>query len=303
MAAKLSKKKLVMAKDSILHEGSFLEKEAFNLKVTKEELIEQLAAMYDGGKKNSQYKAVISNSNLNVAHVSEEELQKLQVVKTRRKTRQKAKAPVAPPKPDDSKTAESNLHNADEEEISAEMIEAILKKKEELEAQIKTAEDSERNAKEVVKIRECTFKKAQEVFEKAQKALDTAEDELKLAYEEVTRTSSEVTEVRSALAKIEETVEKARRKVFLVSPWYKGELPKYGTFISTVEMDRCVLQEVPEEYLPEMTVNGILLFDLVPDYKKARNFVGLVSMYELENKEYALLIDDSRVQALLDMTI
>lgn len=303
MGAKLSKKKLISVKEAILHEGSFLEKEAFNLKVTKEELMDQLAAMYDGGKKNSQYKAVLSNSNLNVTHVSEDELQKMQVVRTR-KTRQKAKAPVAPPKPNDSETAVSTkLHNADEGEISAEMIEAILKKKKEIEAQIVTAEESEKKLKDVVKIREHTVEKAKEVFEKAQKALDTAEAELKLAYDEVTRISSEVNEARLALDKIEEMVEKAKRKVYLVSPWYSGELPKYGTLISTVEMDRCVLQEVPEEYLPEMNVEGILLFDFVPDYKKARNFIGLVSMYELENKGYSVLNDDERVERLLKMTI
>ena len=76
-----------------------------------------------------------------------------------------------------------------------------------------------------------------------------------------------------------------------------------GTFFSTVEMEGVTLQNVPEEYLPEASLEGVLLFDFVPDYKKARVFCGLVAKYELEETPYKLLVSDERVKALLKMHI
>ena len=61
--------------------------------------------------------------------------------------------------------------------------------------------------------------------------------------------------------------------------------------------------EVSEDYLPAASVEGILLFDYVPDYRKARLFAGLVAQFELEENPYKLLVSDERVKELLKMYI
>ena len=311
---RITKKKLTAAKEAILHDGSFFEKEASQLGISKNDLMERLAAIYDGGKKNTQYKAVVCNSNKNAALIPEDELKKLQAMtaaattpKAKKATRGKKAAastnPAIVKSNDSTEVKEESLAEqkpSDSAEEITEIAEMLQEKKAELEKQLVAVENAERTAKEVLQVRAQTLEKAKEVFEKAKLAMEKAEEDLYQAELERERTEAEASDVRSALTKVEEGLEVERNKVYLVAPWYSGKWPSLGTFISSEELDRCVYQDVPEEYLPDMSVEGILKFDYVPDYKKARKFVGLVTMFELQGKKYKALITDNRVKELVE---
>lgn len=282
--AKISEKRLREVKDRILHSGSYMVKEAFEMGIPQEELIEQLERMYPGGRKNSQYKAVITTSKRNASRVPEEELGRMRILP--KPTRQaKASAPAPTPAPVDP-------------------MEELLHRKDELQKQLVASASSLKEAEAILAIRQEALADANAVLKKAQQAVKKAEAEEVEAMQAVRKEQEQRAKVQEALEQVEEEIQELKEKtIYLVDPWFNGTLPEYGTFLSTVEMEGVEIQEVPEDYLPGASLEGVLLFDFVPDYKKARVFCGLVAKFELEENSYQLLVSDERVKELLKMYI
>ena len=285
-----NEKKLRGIKERILHSGSYIEKEAFELGIPKDQLLQELERMYPGGRNNSQYKAVITTSKRNASHVPAEELDKLRVLP--KPTRQKASVSTPAPAPVPAPAT------------PADTMEGLLRKKEGLQKELVTCATSLEKAEAILAIRQEALSDAQDVLEKAQIAVQQAEAEEAEAKAAVQQAQVHQAEAQQELQGIEQAIKELREKtIYLVDPWYSGELPTFGTFISTVEMEGVKTQEVSEDYLPEASLEGVLLFDFVPDYKKARVFCGLVAQFELEENPYHLIVSDERVKKLLKMYI
>jgi hypothetical protein len=296
MAKKISEKKLCDVVGRVLHDGSYLEVEAFNLKVPVEELKLQLRRMYPGGCKNSQYKAVLTTSSRNAEHVPKEELEKLRIIpKPSRKTRVPAPASAQTPAP---------ALPAPEPEPTLNPMELLLRKKEELRKEQADCDARCESAKSILQIRTDALSSAKSVLQKAQAAVKKAEADKAEAETAVRQAEVAAKQVQAAVRQTDSEIkELTARTIYLVDPWYSGELPEYGTFLSTTEMEGVQKEVVPSEYLPKDTLEGVLLFDWVPDYRTARVFCGLVQKLELEEKPYTLLVTDERVKELLKMYI
>jgi len=190
-------------------------------------------------------------------------------------------------------------------------MEELLRKKEELQKKLVNCTSSLKEAEAILQIRQGSLKDAEAVLKKAQEALSAAvtavaesETSVKIATTTVQQAQAQQAQAPQELQGVEKAIQELKEKsVYLIDPWYTGELPQYGTFLSTVEMERVTVEEVPEEYIPGRTLDGVLLFDFVPDYYKARDFCGLVAKFELEEMPYTILVSDGRVKELLKMYI
>ena len=186
----------------------------------------------------------------------------------------------------------------------ADPMEELRRNKDELQRKVASCAASLEEAEEILQIRQGALKEAQGLLEKAQLAVKKAEADEAEAKTEVQQAQAELAKVQGEIQQVEQEIQELREKsIYLIDPWFTGTLPEYGTFLSTVEMEGVKTQAVPEEYLPEASLEGVLLFDFVPDYKKARVFCGLVAKFELEETPYSLLVSDERVKKLLDMYI
>jgi len=314
MAKKISVKKLREVKERILHDGSFLEKEAFDLKISKEDLIDQLIAMYEGGKKNTQLKAVLETSAKNSSRIPKEELEKYTfTVKTRKRKTTASNTEVNIPSFAPKLTATSESESESEPELTptsapesvSDLIDMLSEKKNTLEKEMPFKKEAFEKAHVIFQIREETLLESQQLLEKAQIAAEKAKIELEEAKMSLEQAKTALQESEFSMLELEEQIQVLKAKnIYLVGPWYTGTLPKYGTFFSTEAIDGIDVlnvQEVPEKYLPEATLDGVLLFDYVPDYKKARIFCGLIKQFKEENKEFTLLVNNTSLQQLIEM--
>ena len=193
----------------------------------------------------------------------------------------------------------------------ADRMEELLHKREKLQRQNADCASFLEKAEAILDIRQGGLADAKAVLEKAKKALSAAvtavaesETSVKIATIAVQQAQAQQAQAQQELRGVEQAIQELKEKsVYLIDPWYTGELPQYGTFLSTAERKGVTIEEVPEEYIPERTIDGVLLFDFVPSYEKARVFCGLVAKYEIEGTPYQLLVSDERVEELLKMYI
>lgn len=301
MAKKLTEERLNRIKKEVLHGGGCLEKLAAEWNYTLEALREMLAAAYDGGVKNTQFKAIIRNSDRNASRLSKEELAKLQGMVTLKLVKQaKPLTVVLAPAIVPTTTEASPAPVVTPEDPMKE----LLRKKDDLQGELDLCKASLEQATDILGIRQKIYDKAKAVLEDAKKVAQNAEAEVTESQKLAQQAQEQYENVQDELRRVEAEIQELREKsIYLIDPWYNGELPEYGTFISSVEMEGVSVQEVPEEYLFKATVEEILLFDYVPDYKKARLFAGLVAKFELEGISYKLLVSDDRVKSLLEIYI
>lgn len=160
------------------------------------------------------------------------------------------------------------------------------------------------STKEILSIRQQTLENARGVLEKAQNAFSQAEAEVLETQKSIQSWEKGMDDVRQELQELETEIN--NKKVYLVNPLYRGELPEIGTFISSSEIEDLKgisVEEVPAEYIPEDKLESVFLFEKISEYRKAIAFVGLVIKYELEGKSYNLIVEDERVEALMKMNI
>ena len=248
---------------NVLNRGKTLQDEALHFGTDKDTLIKM------GNEKFSH-----SPEWENCKRVSAQR-EKKQVLKKTFSSQMNALAPTSAPSPTSAPTP-------------------ALREKEKLQKRVASCASSLEAAEAILAVRKEALTDARSVLEKVQLAVENAEADEAEANAAVQRAEEQQATVQAELQQVEEKIQKVKEKtIYLVDPWFKGVLPEYGTFISTVEM----------EYLPEVTLAGVLLFDYVPDYKKARLFAGLVAKFELEENPYHLLVSDERVKELLKMYI
>ena len=272
---------------SVLNRGKTLRDEAQRLGMKPEELLQM------GDKKFTH-----STEWENCKRLSEKR-EKKQVLQKRNSA---IKAPA--PAPTNASTPTPTPEPAPAPAAPADPMEELLRRKEELQREVAEFASSLEKAREILQIRQESLSDAQSVLEKAQAAVQKAEAEEADAKAVVQETQEQRGKIQQELQVVEQEIQRLKEKtVYLIDPWFTGELPEDGTFFSTVEMEGVTLREVPEEYLPEASLEGVLLFDFVPDYKKARVFCGLVTQFELEETPYSLLVSDERVKELLKMYI
>ena len=160
------------------------------------------------------------------------------------------------------------------------------------------------STKEILSIRQQTLENARGVLEKAQNAFSQAEAEVLETQKSILSWEKGMDDVRQELQELETEIN--NKKVYLVNPLYRGELPEIGNFISSSEIEDLKgisVEKVPAEYIPEDKLEGVFLFEKISEYRKAIAFVGLVIKYELEGKSYNLIVEDERVEALMKMNI
>ncbi len=285
--AKLTRKRLDEVRKRILHGGDFLERVAFDWKLPVEKLKEQLEGTYEGGKKNSQYKAIIQTSERNSSRIPKEELEKLRILP---KSTRRAKTSTPTPAP--VQTAQTP---------AAGPMEGLLQKKEALQRKLAKKDLSLRKTREILRDKENDLTKAIAEFEKAQEAVLETRIALIEAQESMRQEDLQHETIRQELKAVEEEIQ--RNQVYLVAPWYSGVFPQYGTFFSTVEMEGVQVLESTEVIKPKFDDMLSAGFDLGSEYMNALAFVALVQEYILKGQSHSVLNTDPRVQKLLDKHI
>ena len=287
MAKKLSSNKLRELKERILHRGDYLELVAFEWKLPLEILKRQLEATYDGGRKNSQYKAIIQTSERNASKIPEEDLAKMKIEP--KPTRQaKASAIHALAVPAEISTA-------------ADSREELLRKRDELKEKASDCASSLEQAKAILDIRQRALADAQAVLAKAQAAVKNAKFDVAEAKKTQQRVKAQQVKALQDLQQIEEKIQKSQ--VYLVAPWYSGDFPELGTFFSTEEREGFQILKPAEPIEPDFKDMVSADFNQVSEYVSALCFVSLVQEYILKGKAHHVLNTDPRVQKLLDKHI
>lgn len=282
MAKKISIKKLSEVKERVLHGGDCLERVAFEWRLPLEVLKEQLEATYDGGRKNSQYKAIIQTSERNASRVPEEELERMRILpKPKRQAKASKPAPVSA--------------------AQADPMEELLRKRDELQKQLVARASSLEEAEAILGIRQGALSDVKAVLKKVQCAVQQAEAEEAEAKTAVQQAQTRKAETQAALQKLEEEIQ--RSQVYLVAPWFSGELPTFGTFLSTVRMEEFQVIKPAEPIEPDFKDMVSAGFDQVSEYVSALCFVSLVQEYILKGEAHSVLNTDPRVQKLLDKHI
>ena len=298
--AKISDRKLKEVKERILHGGSYLELEAFELQVPKEELRYALQHVCNGGVKSGEYKAMIRNSEATSSRIPEEELAKLCILPKPSKRRATSSTQ------EERLPAEQviNLMPPVEDESDLDPMEMLLREKEDLEKEYEATSNGLEKAKKILELREETAKKAESALQSAQALAKNAKEDVKRARHSVQNAECSVNECNVAIQRVMEEIEQLKlNTVYLVDPWYTGEMPTYGTLLSTVELNGVTVQQAEEEYFPEATLQGVLMFDQVSDYKKSLEFCALVIQHIIEGKCYRLCVSDERIKSMLKMYI
>ena len=278
-----------------VHSGrTCLMQEANNLGITLEELIAMGDEVHKGKRKGNEREKEWAQTK----RESGKRDKKMQPRK-RKPATTSVPAPTSTPTPAPgiAATPAPEVPALEPTAASADPMEKLFQKKGEIQKELVTCATSLEVAEAILAIRQKTLSDAQSVLQKVQAAVQKAQTEVQKAQTEVQKAQTEVQKAQQELQLVEQKIKE--KTIYLVDPWFTGELPKYGTFLSTVEMEGVKTQAVSEEYLPEETVDDVFLFNFVPDYKKARVFCGLVAKFELEETSYSLLVSDERVKELL----
>ena len=135
----------------------------------------------------------------------------------------------------------------------------------------------------------------------AQEKLKIAEDAVKKAENSWKKISGELDGLINTKKEIMEKIEEIDSKViYLVAPNYKGEKPEFGTLISVIPMDGAKVEDVSEVMmLTELSSEDMFLFESMEEAKAVYQYIKLVTMYFVEDKDYKLLIDSEAVIKLL----
>ena len=299
--AKITGRKLEEVKQRILHEGSCLEREAFDLQLPMEELRYLLQRRCNGGVKSSEYKAILRNSETTASRIPKEELSRLRIPPKPVKRKTSDSAPV----PTECTPAEKLLETAlPVEESSMDPMDELVLRKCKLEEELEFRNFSLEKAKEILSVRLETLKSAKSALQRAQAYAQTAEAEVEEARLDLRYAEDKLTETQVEANQVLTDIEDLKTNtIWLIDPWYSGPIPEYGILISNVELEGVTVQQVEEEYLPEPTLEGVMKFEHVPDYKRALEFCGLVTKFELEDKSYRLCVSDEKLKELLKVYI
>ena len=159
------------------------------------------------------------------------------------------------------------------------------------------AEDKVKKALEEVDAVEKRLKQAKANLAKAKKEQKDAEAELNDSKDSLEKWQECLQNIENQIAELEHQV------VYLVAPGYHGEMPKYGTLVSSVEIPDVPGVTIEEtngvELVSPLSAEDMFLFDTMQEAKQAYKYLRLVIKYALSDKEYHLLVDSEEIKILL----
>ena len=175
-------------------------------------------------------------------------------------------------------------------------------------AEISSEEQTLNAASSILEIRMNAVTETQRVFNEAKKALQTAKSEQKDAQKAVDTATSKLEKLNTLLSDIEQKIEAERNKtIYLVAPGYIGEIPSFGTFVSTAEIEgvSTKIEQIAPEFKIKPDFEDMLNagYDSAQEYAKALQFVGLITQYIYNEKQYSVLVSDKRIEELLAVHI
>lgn len=166
-------------------------------------------------------------------------------------------------------------------------------------------------ATSILNIRNKKFTDTQKVFNEAKQALEVAKLEKEDAQKDVENATIQLQKFNLSLSNIDQKIEteKKKRSIFLVSPGYTGEIPSFGTFVSTVDTINGISKvdkitpasdfKIKPDF-EEMVDAG---YDSAQEYAKVLKFVELISQFIYNEKAYTLLVSDERIKNLIKLHI
>ena len=166
-------------------------------------------------------------------------------------------------------------------------------------------------ATSILNIRNKKFTDTQKVFNEAKQALEVAKVEQEDAQKDVENATIQLQKFNLSLSNIDQKIEteKKKRSIFLVSPGYTGEIPSFGTFVSTVDTINGISKvdkitpasdfKIKPDF-EEMVDAG---YDSAQEYAKILKFVELISQFIYNEKAYTLLVSDERIKNLITLHI
>lgn len=183
---------------------------------------------------------------------------------------------------------------------ATDLMEELLLKKEKLQRQNADCASSLEEAKAILSIRQGALTDAQAVLAKAQQAVQQATADVEETETCIRQAQTELAKVQGEIQQVEQEIQKLREKIiYLVDPWFNGEFPAFGTFLSTVEMEGVQVLKPVETIEPDFKDMVSSGFDLVSEYTRALSFVSLVQEYILKGEAHSVLNTDPRVKKLL----
>lgn len=165
--------------------------------------------------------------------------------------------------------------------------------------------------KEVLETEKINLNRAKDSLRKARKTLANAEKRAAECEKALMEAKSEASKSEEELSSLQTTESELVRKceelqksrIYLVAPGYHGEMPKYGRFISIMEIqgiDDLQVEDVRGvELVKQMTAEEFFLFDTMQEAKSSYSFVKLVSKYYFDGLDYTILVDDDSIIELL----
>ena len=206
-----------------------------------------------------------------------------------------------------TKTKKENQQNSQKQskaETTQQTVDTLTKMEEKRESLISSIAKKEKD----LKTAESILTTRDEVVDNALKTLELAKFEQKLAQNDVKTASSKLQNLKQALSEIEMEIEKEKNKtIYLVAPGYSGEIPSWGTFISTEKIDNLKINLIfpTAEFLLKPDFNEMINagYDSAQEYINALRFVALISEFVCGEKNYILLVSDKKIQKLIHIYI
>lgn len=176
---------------------------------------------------------------------------------------------------------------------------------------IATVEKTLATANSILNIRNQKFADTQKVFNEAKQALEVAKVKQEDAQKDVENATIQLQKFNLSLSNIDQKIEteKKKRSIYLVAPGYTGEIPSFGTFVSTVDTINGISKvdkitpasdfKIKPDF-EEMVDAG---YDSAQEYAKVLKFVELISQFIYNEKAYTLLVSDERIKNLITLHI
>lgn len=205
------------------------------------------------------------------------------------------------------KTKKENQQNTPKQtksETIQQTVDTLTKMEEKRESLISSIAKEEK----ALKTAESILTTRDEVVNTALRTLELAKFEQKLAQNDVKTATSKLQNLKQALSEIEIKIEKEKNKtIYLVAPGYSGEIPSFGTFISTEKIDNIKINLIfpLTEFFFKPDFNEMINagYNSAQEYINALRFIALISEFVCGEKNYILLVSDKKIQKLIHIYI
>ena len=205
------------------------------------------------------------------------------------------------------KTKKENQQNAPKQ-TKAETVQQTVDTLTKMEEKRKSLISSIAKKEKALKTAESILTTHNEIVDNALRTLELAKFEQKLAQDNVKKATIKLENLKQSLSEIESAIAEEKRKtIYLVAPGYSGEVPSWGTFISTEKIHNIKVKLISPttEYLLKPDFNEMVSagYDSAQEYFNALRFIALISEFICEEMNYILLVSDKKIQKLIHLYI